>query len=139
MQLTEVFKTFYLDMVKSLPMCDSYFTAGLYSSDLLPGDLKEQLKSLPTQADKAVHFLDHVIQPAVMNGDNSGFMNLLELMENSQYIAAKILANQIRPKIQQCSNTTLDQVTCATKTVNNGKYHNLHESIMHVIMNTENG
>ena len=41
---SEVFQHFYSKLVKTLPMDDAVFTAELFSNDLLPGDLKNQLK-----------------------------------------------------------------------------------------------
>ena len=47
-------------------MDDAVFVAKLFSNDLLPGDLKNQLKLVHrTSADKAVLFLDSVIEPSV--------------------------------------------------------------------------
>ena len=43
-------------------MDDEYFVAELYANDLLPGDLKNEIKSLTTSAKKATKFLDDVIQ-----------------------------------------------------------------------------
>ena len=53
MSTVEVFQQFYSKLVKTLPMDDVVFTAELFSNDLLPGDLKSQIKSEKTSADKA--------------------------------------------------------------------------------------
>ena len=73
----------YSNLVKTLPMDDEYFIAELYSSDLLPGDLKNEIKSLTTSAKKATEFLDRVIQPAVTTNRDKMFITLLTVMRNS--------------------------------------------------------
>jgi len=127
MLATEVFKVFYLNLIKQLPMSDSSFTAALCSQNLLPEYLNEQVKSLP-HIGKAENFLDNVIKPAIALGDISSFMKLLELLEKShdQYIAPKKLANQIRLSIQECASATIhvvNHLACADKSVDgvNGK------------------
>ena len=64
-------------------MDDEYFVAELYSNDLLPGDLKNEIKSLTTSAKKASKFLDDVIQPAVTNDGDKMFNKLLAVMKSS--------------------------------------------------------
>ena len=63
-------------MIEILPMSDSCFTTALCSQDLLPGYLKDQMKSLSTHSRKAEHILDSVIKPTVTLCDISGFMKL---------------------------------------------------------------
>ena len=43
-------------------MNDVYFMAELYSKKLLPGNLKTDIESLPTSAEKASKFLDIAIK-----------------------------------------------------------------------------
>ena len=93
----EVFKQFYSELVKTLPMDDAVFIAELFSNDLLPGDLKNQLKLMHrTSADKAVLFLDSVIESSVTSDGGSSFDKLLNVMEDSEYPHVKQLAKQIR-------------------------------------------
>ena len=96
---TKVFQQFYLKLVKTLPMNDVIFMAGLYSRDLLPDDLKEHVESLATSAKKASYFLDHVIKPSITIGDARRFDNLLNVMEDSEYQGVKELAKLIRDSI----------------------------------------
>ena len=49
-------------------MDDAVFIAELFLGILLPGDVKDQVKSMSTTADKSTHLLDHVIQPSVRTG-----------------------------------------------------------------------
>ena len=94
---TEVFQQFYSKLVQSLPVDDAVFIAELFSNDLLPGDLKNHLKLLHrTSADKAVLFLDSVIEPSVTSDGGSSFDKLLNVMEDGEYQHVKELAKQIR-------------------------------------------
>ena len=103
---TEVFQQFYSKLVETLPMDDAVFTAKLFSNNLLPGDLKNQLKLLHrTSADKAVLFLDSVIEPSVTGDDGSTFNKLLNVMEDSEYEHVKQLAKQIRMNTLKISTT----------------------------------
>ncbi|XP_065920759.1 protein NLRC3-like isoform X2 [Dysidea avara] len=78
-------------------MDDAIFIAELFSANLLPGNVKNQVKSMTTQADKATHFLDHVIQPSVATGRH--FCDLIQVMEDSEYGDVKELAKLIRSKL----------------------------------------
>ena len=93
---SEVFQQFYSKLVKTLPMDDAVFTAELFSNNLLPGNLKSQIKSEKTSADKAVLFLDSVIEPSVTSDGGSSFDKLLHVMEDSEYQHVKELVEEIR-------------------------------------------
>ena len=101
MSTSEVFKQFYHKLVVTLPMNDVTFTAQLVTRDLLPGNLSDQVKSLATSSDKATHFLDCVIKPAVTIGVDRSFNKLLTIMEDSEYHTVKDLALQIRSKLKE--------------------------------------
>ena len=102
----EVFKEFYCKLVETLPMDDALFIAKLFSNDLLPGDVKSQLKLLHrTSADKALLFLDSVVEPSVTSDDGSSFDKLLNVMECCNHPCVKELANQIRASIRKRSNS----------------------------------
>ena len=98
MSTGEVFKQFYVELVTVLPMNDVTFTAKLVPHDLLPGNLDDQLKTLPTSSDKAAHFLNCVIKPAINIGVDRSFNALLAVMENCEYGVVKELAQQIKSK-----------------------------------------
>ena len=105
-QLVRVFQQFYSKLVETLPMDDAVFTAELFSNDLLPGDLKNQLKLLHrTSADKAVLFLDSVIEPSVTSDGGSSFNKLLNVMEDSEYLHVKELAKLIRTSLRKRSES----------------------------------
>ena len=95
-----VFQQFYSKLVETLPMDDAVFVAKLFSNDLLPGDLKSQLKlTHRTSADKAALFLDSVIEPSVTSDGGSSFDKLLHVMEGSEYQHVKKLVVQIRTSL----------------------------------------
>ena len=102
----EVFQQFYHKLVTTLPMNDVTFTARLFSHKLLPGNLKDQVNSLATASDKAAHFLDCVIKPAVAIDVDRSFNELLNVMEGSEYSNVKELAQQIRSKLKEGSINT---------------------------------
>ena len=84
-------------------MDDAVFVAKLFSNDLLPGDLKNQLKLLHrTSADKAVLFLDSVIEPSMTSDGGSSFDKLLHIISEYQHL--KELVVQIRTSLLQSHN-----------------------------------
>ena len=101
--MDQTIKHFYADLVKTLPMDDPCFRSMLYSADLLPGNLKDEVKSMPTRAEKAEHFLDHGI-----NNDTTSFIKLLEVLEKTDNKTVINLAERIRNEIGQSEycNTT---------------------------------
>jgi len=101
MSTSEVFKHFYVKLVRMLPMNDAIFMAKLFSAKLLPGDVKYQVESMSTQADKATHFLDRVIQPSVTSGVGRHFYDLIKVMEDSEYNGVKELAKLIRNELRE--------------------------------------
>ena len=102
---SKVFQQFYSKLVETLPMDDAVFVAKLFSNDLLPGDLKNQLKLVHrTSADKAGLFLDSVIEPSVTSDGGSSFDKLLHIMEDSEYQHLKELVVQIRTSLLQSHN-----------------------------------
>ena len=94
--LVVVFKSYYSKLVRLLPMNDECFMSELYTNDLLPGDLKADVESLPTSTKRASKFLDNVIKPSVENNDARKFHILLKLMKENDDISIKELADKIR-------------------------------------------
>ena len=103
---SKVFQQFYSKLVETLPMDDAVFVAKLFSNDLLPGDLTNQLKLVHrTSADKAALFLDSVIKPSMRTSDGgSSFDKLLHVMEDSEYQHLKELVVQIRTSLLESHN-----------------------------------
>jgi len=93
----DVLKEFRQRLVKVLPMEDTYFITNLDTADLLPGNTKDKVQSasLPTIADKASHFLDHVILPDVDN-NRSNLDKLLNVMKKSEFRVLNGLGTDIQ-------------------------------------------
>ena len=100
----EAFDKYSEDMVKCLPMNDTLFIAKLSTFNLLPGNTNDQLQTLPTQADKALYILNHVIKPALAINDTSSFENLLSIMEQCGYDHVKRIACIIKSQISKGNN-----------------------------------
>ena len=80
-------------------MDDAIFRAKLFSNDLLPGDLRNQLNLWTKSVDKASHFLDSAIKPSVTIDGGSSFLKLLIVMEDSKYENVRKLAASIRTNL----------------------------------------
>ena len=61
----DVFKKFYSELTKVLPMIINNLVTNLYSDKLLSGDHKHRIESLPTDEEKTEYFLGKVIKPAL--------------------------------------------------------------------------
>jgi len=82
-------------LLETLPMDDAIFIAKLRSAGLLPGNLKAELKSLKTSADKADYFLDCVILPNI-SVTQTNFHKFIKVMEECSYDAVSTLARDIK-------------------------------------------
>ena len=100
-------------------MKDAIFLSHLIK--LLPGDLKEKVRTEKTPAEAATCFLDNMIKPAVESGNMEPFRILLLTMETSDNIHLKKLAQSIKQDFEK------------TKPVN-GKIH-FTSLIMYTYMN----
>ena len=103
--MDQIIKQFYPKLVKTLPMDDVCFRSKLYSADLLPGNLKDQVKLKPTCADKAEYFLDQIIK------NEADFIKLLEVLEqindnNSMIELARQIRNEIDTRQNECYSAT---------------------------------
>ena len=103
----EAFDKYSEDMVKCLPMNDTLFIAKLSTFNLLPGNTNDQLQGLPTQADKTLYLLNHVIKPALAISDTASFENLLSVMEQCGYDHVKRIACIIKSQINRGSSMDL--------------------------------
>ena len=82
-------------LLETLPMDDAIFIAKLRSAGLLPGNLKAEIKSLKTSADKADYFLDYVILPN-LSVNQTNFHKFLKVMEESGNDTLSTLAKDIK-------------------------------------------
>ena len=104
MTCKEAFDKYFEEVVKCLPMNDALFIAKLSKFNLLPGNTNDQLQALPTQADKVLHFLNHVIKPALAINDTTSFDNLLSVMEQCDYDHVKRIACMIKSQLYKGNN-----------------------------------
>ena len=86
-------------LVKCLPMDDTYFINLLASQALLGGNILYEIQTLSTPANKASHFLNHVIKPALDIDETSNFEKLLTVMQKCDYIHLQKLASIIEVEI----------------------------------------
>ena len=101
MSTSEVFKQFYVKLIKLLPMDDPLFTAELFVCDLLPGNLQQKIEAEKTPVDKAKCFLDRKISSDVSVGYSTSFNKLLDVMEDSGNDSLKELAEEIKTVLKQ--------------------------------------
>ena len=80
-------------------MDDVIFLATLYSRGLLPGNLKNFIHSVPSQAEKASLFLDNFIQQSLSIGHNERLFQLLQCMEGCESEILRQLAQEIHADI----------------------------------------
>ena len=96
----DVYFQHYEKLIKVLPMNDTTFIAKLYASGLLNRNGKEAIgpNTMPTQANKAEYFLDNYIETGFIqyDGSNQLFLQLLNVMENSDYEVLKEVTEEIR-------------------------------------------
>ena len=99
--IKEKYEKFYSAFDK-LPMEDSKFIADLVSANLFTGDLRNEVKAQPTQAKKAIHFLDNAISPYIVDDDDDvdlePLYKLLKVMEKYGGVVKK-LAEKIKTAI----------------------------------------
>ena len=100
MSTSDVFKQFYIKLIKTLPMDDSLFVAELFACGLLPGDLKHQIEAKKTLIDKATCFLDNKISRDISIDNSTSLNKLLTVMEQSDSDSLKDLAKQIRISLE---------------------------------------
>ena len=92
----QVFKQFYVKLVKSLPMQNAIFLAELFSAHILSLDLKRRIKAEKTPEDKAMCFLDDKIYHDISKGDFRSFDALLDIMKKREFHVLNNLAEKIK-------------------------------------------
>lgn len=92
----KVYDSYTERLIKCLPMDDALFIAKLSAQELIPGDTDSKIKALPTQAEKASYFLNHVIKPALDIGYTAEFNKLLSVMQDCGYTHVKNLSCEIQ-------------------------------------------
>ena len=110
----DVFKKFYSELTKVLPMIINVLVTTFYSSKLLSGDHKSRIDSLPTNKEKAEYFLDKVIQPGLEINYTEQFDEMLKVMMNSDDPAVKYLVDEMQGFVASSSMSSVDQNQPAT-------------------------
>ena len=101
----EVFKKFYSEFTKVLPMIINNLVTKLYSDKLLSGDHKRRIDSLPTDEDKTEYFLDKVIKPSLEIKYTKLFDGMLGVMMTSDDSTINYLISEIQKFISGLSAT----------------------------------
>ena len=102
----EVFKKFYSELTKVLPMIINNLVTKLYSDKLLSGDHKRRIDSLPTDEDKTEYFLNKVIKPGLEIKYTKQFDEMLRVMKTSDDCAISYLVDEIQ-KFQSASTRSV--------------------------------
>jgi len=97
-------------------MKDAVFVANLYSNDLLPGNMKATIKSIPTASERTAELLDSVIKPTIDSNNGTRLGVLLEVMKDSGDGNLQILADTILSSLRQ-GFTNIKTATGMTCTV----------------------
>ena len=81
-------------------MNDATFIASLYEQRLFPGNTKETVGAKTTECDKAMWFLDNIIQHD-NNISDTNICKLLCVMERSGFEATQCLAKEINKEMKK--------------------------------------
>ena len=113
----DIFKKFYSELNKVLPMIISALVTQLYSSGLLSGDSKGCIDALPTHKEKTEYFLDSVIKPGLEIECTEQFDEMLKVMRTSDEVAVKCLFDKIEEFMSttSCKGTSKGTVQPATQ------------------------
>ena len=90
-----VFKAFYSELTKAVPMIINGLVTELYSSNLLSGDHKEYIDSQTTDKEKTKYFLDKVIKPSLEVKYTGVFDEMLKIMKSSDDPTVNHLVDKI--------------------------------------------
>ena len=115
----DIFKKFYSELTKVLPMIINILVTTFYSSKLLSGDHKGRIDSLPTDREKTKYFLDEVIKPGLEIKYTKQFDEMLKVMTNSDDPAVNYLVDEMQ-KFVSTSVSSVDQnqpTTCKGITI----------------------
>ena len=113
----EVFKKFYSELTKVLPMIINNLVTKLYSGKLLSGDHKGRIESLLTDKEKTEYFLDKVIKPGLEIDYTEQFDEMLRVMKASDDSAVNYLVDKLQKFMSATVASTMapaDQKLAAT-------------------------
>ena len=109
----DVFKKFYSELTKVLPMIINNLVTKLYSDKLLSGAHKGCIDSLLTTKEKTEYFLDKVIKPGLEIEYTKQFDEMLRVMKASDDSAVNYLVDKMQ-KFISAIMTPVDQKHAAT-------------------------
>ena len=104
----DVFKKFYSELTKVLPMIINILVTTFYSRELLSGDRKDRIDSLSTEREKTKYFLDKVVKPGLEIKYTEQFDEMLRVMKNSDDPAVKYLVDEMQ-KFISTANSSVGQ------------------------------
>ena len=111
----DVFKKFYSELTKVLPMVINNLVTTLYSSKLLSGDHKGCIDSLLTTKEKTEYFLDKVIKPALEIKYTKQFDEMLRVMKTSDDCTILYLVDEIQKFTAGCRLPVLGEKQAMAK------------------------
>ena len=104
----EVFKKFYSELTKVLPMIITDLVTKLYSDKLLSGNHKRRIDSLPTYEEKTEYFLNKVIEPSLEIKHTNLFDGMLGVMTTSDDSTINYLISEIQKFQLGASRSLID-------------------------------
>ena len=108
----DVFKKFYSELTKVLPMIINNLVTTSYSKELLSGDHKSRIESLLTDKEKTEYFLDRVIKPGLEIKYTKQFDEMLRVMRTSDDSAVNYLVDEMQ-KFASATTLSVDQKQAA--------------------------
>jgi len=127
----DVFKQFYSELTKVLPMIINDLVTKLYSDKLLSGNHKDRIDSLPTDKEKTEYFLDKVIKPGLDIKYTKIFDEMLKVMKTGDDPTVNYLVDEI----QKCysATTTIPLVDEKQSTPKGNHYNAAHTVILYEV------
>ena len=110
-----VFKKFYSELTKVLPMIITNLVTTLYSSGLLSGDNKNSIDCLLTNKEKTEYLLDKVIKPGLEIEYTEQFDEMLRVMRTSDDPAVNYLVDKIEKFTLTASLLPVEQKPIASQ------------------------
>ena len=104
----DVFKKYYSELTKVLPMIINNLVTKLYSDKLLSGDHKGRIDSMPIDEEKTEYFLNKVIKPGLEIKYTKLFDGMLGVMRTSDDSTINYLVSEIQKFQSAASGSLID-------------------------------
>ena len=111
----DVFKKFYSELTKVLPMIIINLVTTLYSNELLSSDNKGCIDSLLTNKEKTEYFLDKVVRSGLEIEYTEQFDEMLRVMRASDNPAVNYLIDMIDKFSSTTKGLCVDQKQAASR------------------------